>query len=945
VGDATGPAGLTILDVVVAITADGADPGNVAAEVTIDGDLFGPPVRAARRNSMGGTLTDLTWVDRGGGTYTAQTTLARVAGGDYYREVVFRFRIPADLRAGIARGAHRQVLVWGGVWRRGSRVATTDWRRVRLRRDLGAIIITNRDLLYDQYAEDQVDWLLGQLYYHSQFARRYSNHDRPVAIYYVDDYSTTAANWDNTAVNWASEATANTAATAVDNLIEDWYEDTDDVAEFLLIGGDDNIIPFYRRPDTPTGDPEDDHPTVWNNHPVLNDAVSRNYFFTDNPYADMDDTDWDEGEIDLGVGRIVGPTAEEMSNFLSNSLDGPPMDTGRAVLGTYGGRDFVLAGDDDDLAEALRDDRGLDLRNDTEVPVTVENDSWTEAQFRTLMNLGFDVFHFQGHAENDVMQMANGSFFFDNEIPLADVGNAISDHRPFFYFGSACRVGMSLGTAWNDSMVYSLAHHNASGIIASAGVSFSDWTDDEAYHAEQLANDFWQHTIRGTTGTAFPMGTALRDVKRDFDPGASWHARERKALMEYVLFGVPWMALPNADDSTTARAAKLGQAAAATVPVPQGVRVGPGTYVATRELDGSSYQTRTVDGFHLVEVEGFALSKGSEHPVVPVATIELPLPPGASVVSVTVTPSGETDLGQLNIPIFISTLDYPGEPPGHYEETPDSVGVYPTELYALDVTTLESHQLVRVGAIPLVYDAVSDQATLYQHLVVLVTYEAPVPVAIVELGTDRPVYGTGDAVDVAATIINVGDTAVELTGTLTVTLDAETIAGAQTTAPFIVPGGGSHTLAFSSGGGLDEGDYAVRLTLQQGQEVVADAGASFGVSSGGIVDFGGPDLVLPGEEAAFDLRFDNDRPEAVEAVAAVSIYDERGEPVDHLPPQLLAVGSGGEASATFTSTAEFTGGTYWAEAIAVIGGTTYGPMVHAFSVERCVYLPVVLKSR
>jgi hypothetical protein len=57
------------------------------------------------------------------------------------------------------------------------------------------------------------------------------------------------------------------------------------------------------------------------------------------------------------------------------------------------------------------------------------------------------------------------------------------------------------------------------------------------------------------------------------------------------------------------------------------------------------------------------------------------------------------------------------------------------------------------------------------------------------------------------------------------------------------------------------------------------------------------------------------------------------------------VASGGEASATFTSTTEFTGGAYWAEAIAVIGGTTYGPMVHAFSVERYVYLPVVLKNR
>ncbi|MBM3190634.1 MAG: hypothetical protein FJZ90_18195, partial [Chloroflexi bacterium] len=509
VGDAGGAAGLTIVDVVVAVSAE-EDPGEIEAQVTIEDNVFGAPIRASRRNSNGGALTDLAVINRGGGTYAARTTL-RLSGGKYYRQVVFRFQIPAALLN------RTYVRVNGAVWRAGSRVATDGPREVRLWRNIGAMIITNRHHLYDQYTDAEVDELLGQLYRHSQYWRRYSNSDLAAVIYYVDDYSATARNWNNTVINWASEANANTAANAIDDLIENWYEDNrDHKPGWLLIVGDDNIIPFYRRDDPANA--EANHPNVWNNHPVLNAAVSRDYYFTDNRYADMDDANWQRGDIDLAAGRIVGPTAAEMTNFFLNAMDGPALDTNRAVLGTYGGRDFILPGANNDLVEALRDERGMDLKNDTEIPVTVENDTWTEAQFRAIMNLGFDLFHFQGHSEVNVMEMANGSFFWANEVPNANVGNAISDHRPFFYLGSACRAGFSLATQWQDSLVYSFAHHNASGVIASASLSSSDWDDNEVFAAEQLANEYWQRVVRGT-GVAIPMGNALRDVKRDFDAG------------------------------------------------------------------------------------------------------------------------------------------------------------------------------------------------------------------------------------------------------------------------------------------------------------------------------------------------------------------------------------------------------------------------------------------
>jgi hypothetical protein len=378
-------------------------------------------------------------------------------------------------------------------------------------------------------------------------------------------------------------------------------------------------------------------------------------------------------------------------------------------------------------------------------------------------------------------------------------------------------------------------------------------------------------------------------------------------------------------------------------------------YVVTYELDASRYQIRTVDEFHLVEVEGFHLSKSAEHPVVPVASLELRLPPGASVTNVSVTTADLIGLGKLNIPIFIGSLDLPGEPPGHYEQTPDSMGIYPQQFYTLDVTALPTYQLVRVQVIPLVYDAVSDQAVLYGRLTVQVTYDAPQPIAVTQLEPGRPVYALGEVVDVAATIVNVGDAAVELTGTLRIVDAAGATVATQAAGPFTVAGGGSHALALSWAGGLSAGDYTAQLALYlpsiPGRSTVSSrrsltepitADASFRVTSGGIVSFGGPAWVGRGETATFSLRFRNERPEAADTVVGVSIYDAAGALVADLPLQLLAVAGGSEATAQLTWTASALG-SYWAEAIAVADGRPYGPAARPFAVMGQIYLPLTLK--
>jgi hypothetical protein len=227
-------------------------------------------------------------------------------------------------------------------------------------------------------------------------------------------------------------------------------------------------------------------------------------------------------------------------------------------------------------------------------------------------------------------------------------------------------------------------------------------------------------------------------------------------------------------------------------------------------------------------------------------------------------------------------------------------------------------------------------------------------------------------VDVAATIVNVSDAAVEMTGTLRIVDAAGAVVATQAAGPFTVAGG-SHALALSWAGGLSAGDYTAQLELypssssgrsptepspSSGRSPTEPspnsgrfptepitASAAFRVTSGGIVSFSGPTWVGRGEIATFSLRFRNDRPEAVDAVVGVSIYDDYGAPVADLTPQLLNVAGDGEAQATFAWTAGSAGGAYRAEALVAVGGHVYGPQSRRFLVGRQVYLPVGLKNR
>ena len=129
-----------------------------------------------------------------------------------------------------------------------------------------AIIITSRHHLYEgSYDLGQAVTLLGTVTQAAQGPTSGPAGSLRAAIYYVDDYSDLARDWCNESWDPSSEDTANVATLAIDELLDDWLEDSYGNEEVVILG-DDDVIPFFRRK-CPCEDTESDHPQT--SHPAL----------------------------------------------------------------------------------------------------------------------------------------------------------------------------------------------------------------------------------------------------------------------------------------------------------------------------------------------------------------------------------------------------------------------------------------------------------------------------------------------------------------------------------------------------------------------------------------------------------------------------------------------------------------------------------------------------
>ncbi len=994
IGDSSGETPFTYVDIVVQAwtwNSDVRDEVNVI--LTVPGDQLGAPVNTWVRSSSGGTLTPVAYTDLGGGSYQVTTGLLRrwpFFFSSYARQVVWRFRIPNGiLQQDLNLQSHVQVPGY---------MVFSSWSDATLRlvRYPWSIIVTNRGLLYDHHSNYQATQLLEQLY---TAVQGWPHNEQPLGVvYYVDRYSNEARDWDNTDVDYTGdEADANEVADEIDDLIEDWVEDGTGTLSFhlpysitfsltwrppyLLIVGDDDVIPFYRYDDPSdkegidlrdcNGDGVPEHPgwcTDSNTNPAIL-ATDEDYFFTDNPYGDLwGGSDWKWGDLELAVGRLLGDSAADMLALLNSSLatDG---DTGRAVMASVAGWELGMPESTGCGGDEIHDvldvpsrlvARGFNVLNDTEIPRTVDvmspYDAGWNAGFRSAANGGMDIFFIGGHNHYSYAGIPGDDFSPDDTCADATCGYNRFDNDHPLAFIVGCHGGLPVPDVdvpggVDDDMVYDLAHEGARAYVGATGFSYGS-PGSLCYNTwgERLLQRFFDEFLPAGS-ESYPIGEALRRAKDNYVFGfGDKDYYDRKTVTEFTLYGVPWQRL-DYPGGTLAATAVRRMASPSAVTRQAGPIVQADTFRYTRiiTVEIASYEATQVitDGttYDVLSIPGGGMAVAPDLPMLPyVEGYTLTLPLSATVQGVTLTNSTCADAGSYEVPIIVVQPWTEGGTT--FTTTTDINTFYPSDEDLVQWQQQGDRMLFTL--LPIQHNPTSNATRFCSQMVLQVAYDAPLPLAVSDLHPQAEQVVPGEPITATALVENVGDDLATITTTLTLMDTHGHTVGWQDGGPFSVAAGGQEELDLGWDGLLNEGTYALMLTLRRDGDVVGMAAGRVNVVGGALTSLEVPTTtVMPGEQATFRVTFANYLATQVTTTVSLVIYDEYGDPIgEEISPQTGQVNGQDEATFSFSwRPSGMPGGTYtaWAQ-VERDDETTYGPAVQSFKVGYNVYLPVVLKN-
>jgi hypothetical protein len=181
----------------------------------------------------------------------------------------------------------------------------------------------------------------------------------------------------------------------------------------------------------------------------------------------------------------------------------------------------------------------------------------------------------------------------------------------------------------------------------------------------------------------------------------------------------------------------------------------------------------------------------------PSRDLSFPLPLGAEITGVSVQLSGVTSLGTLDIPVYIPGVAlYPNGKDAAWLETPDEMGVIPTEPYTYEVEDVGSHRVVHTHVMPVTYDA---RLTLWQDGAAVAQADDVVQVVAVQI-TDFDGPNSilpGETAVFTVTFANYTTSTLEAGFALELTTEGRQPVATLTPQTQTVPAGGQVTVSFA----------------------------------------------------------------------------------------------------------------------------------------------------
>ncbi len=893
---------------------------DIVCRMDLPQGVLGDPLLVYTRISQSqGDGTEIGYSAIGDGDFEA--VMPDLSAGETL-QVGWRFRMPQPAPS-VCYDLAAEIMV-------GGQLAGQDDAMVSVADQVQGIMITNRRLLYDRFGTNaasraQVDALLARLYEISDAnqAGEISN-----VIYYLDRENDTIRDWDHFGVDYGQPADLNEVAEEIQGIIQSICNDRlADEPDFLTIIGGDEVIPLFRASDDDfvsaldewAVGPEEDSPT-FSDDPLLA-AFDNNYFVCDAFYGDLSGNDWHNGDYELAIGRIVGASASDMQRLVDRGTAGLSAAESNAVVASRS--EF----DTDSWVEGLVA-VGFDVKNDTESPSTIENDNWSSGTFVNLLNQGFSVVGTYGHAARTTFASDGiDSRVWNSDIP--DMGTSGG-----LFIDGGCRAGVPTnnGTTWTpaylDNHAWTFSHQGAAGFVGSGGTTIMIISNNVMVVDERFMGLlFRDHLLPVGGDESRPVGLALRNNSRSF----IWFGpRDRKAAVQHILYGLPWVSIPYPDNSQFMLASCGGPSPGLVEPTK---KLADNTYAVTVVFAPEGYNIVQEQGYELLEVVGASQFGQGLKPVLPYFEHTITLPLDAEIAGIFLSSENPVPLGPLDIP-SPAGCSYP--PCGDaYGSSFDVSGVFPVDRLTTDLTIEDEYSLLKLHLMAATHNVDTKETILYDATTVRIEFQSDAPLIIQDFELDG--YWEGDTphlkgeVDIQNLSPN---SIVDLTARFEVFDDLGNVLGVVEDEGLIVGPGLPTNVVLDFAASAEQQRYRCRVVLlDPAANILGEVSDYVWLSPGELLDFDCESEVLQGEDITFQTQFRNNGATAIDALALVRIYTETGTQLAVLPGEVTPVAGASVVPLTVQwNTAGKPLGNYTAQVLVQAEGLEYGPRQKAFAI-------------
>ncbi|HOV47512.1 MAG TPA: PKD domain-containing protein, partial [Anaerolineae bacterium] len=467
--------------------------------------------------------------------------------------------------------------------------------------DVRTLILVNRQKLAALYSESEAAQVMGKL-------NTLASHTAVKGmVVQVENNAAVAAAYAAWNADPTNTAKANAVTAAIRNeVLAQWTAHPN--LEYLVIVGDDRVIPFHRVLDQ-TSYPEH-HYTYVACTSITGAALCADMTLTDDYYTDKmptvpGDAGWDGHDLyipDLGTGRLIETPAEITAQIDAFLTDGD-IAAGNSIVTGY---DFARDG-----AQAMCSTLSNDgLTTDCSLIGT----TWTAAQFKTqVLNTRHDIVSINGHANHYTMGAPSGS------VSSSEVAGAAADHTRAIFYTLGCHAGLNVPSNnpiqpldLPQAFVGRRANYVANtgygwGYVTSVGLS------------EQLLLDFTARLVYGQSAT---VGQALTAAKQEYYLNeAAFDYYDEKILIESTLYGLPMMRYTTPTTTATRRQAHE----AGVTQEEQVTLLGNGLTVNSISYQFPALLTESTDE-GLYYTFGGLVHSGNDEPIQPKYTADLSFP-------------------------------------------------------------------------------------------------------------------------------------------------------------------------------------------------------------------------------------------------------------------------------------------------------------------------------